>query len=606
MSAIKHNSRFVAEAPTGIGKTFAYLVPALLAGKKTIVSTGTKNLQDQLFFRDLPFLLKATHQPIKVALLKGRQNYVCHHRLEYNQANGLFPSRHVQNEFFLIKSNLQKFTSGDRAEFSKVDENAAAWSYATSTADNCIGKDCQFLKDCFIAKARKKAQQADLVVINHHLFFADCLLKDEGFTELLPEFEVVIFDEAHQLPSVASQFFGERLTTRQLDLLMTSLTSELEKSQNDDKTLLDTIKQLQLEVLEVRDSFKEDNGRYAWAQFKSRPDINKALTKVLTTITELVSHLQDIKQRSPDYLLLLERALKHQSFLQQLLANDKTSDLIYWLELFKKSVLFNATPVSIAKAFHQILNPKTSYIFTSATLSTSGHFDYFQQVMGIEAFDTKQFDSSFDYSLQSLLYLPRNLPDPNATHYTSALIEAVIPVIKALSGRTFLLFTSFKALHQAEALLSKQTEFNLFVQGNGSKTELVEQFRQTKNAVLLGTNSFWEGVDVRGDDLSCVMIDKLPFESPYDPVIQAKIKNYKKQGIEPFDAFQLPLAIIALKQGLGRLIRDEADKGVMIIGDPRLSGRAYGEAFLKSLPEIPLTRDRALVLEFVQNLELHT
>ena len=236
MSAIKHNSRFVAEAPTGIGKTFAYLVPALLAGKKTIVSTGTKNLQDQLFFRDLPFLLKATHQPIKVALLKGRQNYVCHHRLEYNQANGLFSSRHVQNEFFLIKSNLQKFTSGDRAEFSKVDENAAAWSYATSTADNCIGKDCQFLKDCFIAKARKKAQQADLVVINHHLFFADCLLKDEGFTELLPEFEVVIFDEAHQLPSVASQFFGERLTTRQLDLLMTSLTSELEKSQNDDKT----------------------------------------------------------------------------------------------------------------------------------------------------------------------------------------------------------------------------------------------------------------------------------------------------------------------------------------------------------------------------------
>lgn len=576
----------------------------MLSQKKVIVSTGTKNLQDQLFFRDLPVLLKALNLPIKVALLKGRQNYVCQYRIEYNQTNGLFPTPDLQKAFQLIRDNLARFNTGDRSELQQISEDSAAWSYATSTAENCLSNKCPYIKECFLAKARKSAQQADLVVINHHLFFADTALKEEGFAELLPETDVVIFDEAHQLPQVAFSFFGERLSSRQLSLLADDLSLEDVDIEQDDRVLLEFQHTLAQETEQLRECFNSPNGRYPWYLFSKQKKLQQHFNQLKQCLKEISEYLKQVTERSPVYATLLERTIAMVTFLDKALANDGVTDeqTIYWVELFNRSLIINATPLSIAEAFNSCLQTKTSYIFTSATLSVAGNFNYFNQNMGLSAIKSNTYQSPFDYTQQTMMYIPRQLPDPNHEDYTEQLVANAIPIIEAFAGRTFFLFTSFKALHKAEDKLRSETEFNLFVQGQMTKAELIEAFSQSDNAVLLGTQSFWEGVDVKGQALSCVIIDKLPFESPFEPVVQARIKALKRQGLVPFDEYQLPLAAISLKQGLGRLIRDHKDRGLLMVGDPRLSARAYGASFIQSLPAMHITRDRHLVLEFIKNI----
>ena len=599
---ILRQGSYVAEAPTGIGKTFAYLVPALLSDKKVVISTGTKNLQDQLFSRDLPILLKALKKPLKTALLKGRQNYVCHYRIDYNLANGWFPTTKIQSEFKRIHKNLLRFTTGDRSEFPEIAEDSEAWTYTTSTADNCLSKDCPFLKECFVSKARNKAQQADLVVINHHLFFADCALKEEGFGEILPAVDVVVFDEAHQLAHVATSFFGNRLSSRQFKVIIDELSEEQKKHTNDDAVLLQHQQSLIEKSDVLREAFDVPNGRYPWQEFKKKQTVKTVFDELKDTLEITLAHIKAVLERSPGYKVLSDRLSEMLTFIDNVTGDLSKNTAIYWVELFKSSLIINETPLSIAEVFQSIILANTSYIYTSATLSVNGNFNYFSSNLGLDALPAHSFDTPFDYPEQSMMYLPRGLPDPSDEQYIARLVAQTLPVIKAFGGRTFFLFTSFKALHKAEELLKSESDFSLFVQGDMGKMQLVDSFCKTDNAVLLGTSSFWEGMDVRGDALSCVIIDKLPFESPFDPIVQARIKQLKKQGVAAFDHYQLPIAVIALKQGLGRLIRDAKDKGVLIVGDPRLYGRAYGESFFKSLPEMVVTRDRQLVLEFIDTI----
>ena len=388
-------------------------------------------------------------------------------------------------------------------------------------------------------------------------------------------------------------------------MLINEVSAQQNIDHNDDKVLLDDLQLLEEKTNSFRDAFDSPNGRYPWHQFQKQSAVQAAFTDVKQSLKLIVAHLKSVSERGPNYHQLFERFKEMLSFIELITGDLIQSNSIYWVELFKASIVINETPLSVAEVFQSVLVPKTSYIYTSATLSVNENFEYFGNSLGLNNTQANNFASPFNYSEQAILHLPRALPDPNHETYTEKLVESVIPIIKSCHGRTFFLFTSFRALHKAQEILEKQTDFKLFVQGDMGKTQLVESFCKTTNAVLLGTNSFWEGIDVRGQALSCVIIDKLPFESPFDPVVQARIKQLKKQGVAAFDNYQLPLAVIALKQGLGRLIRDPLDQGVLVIGDPRLSGRGYGKSFLTSLPNMVITRDRQLVLEFVNNINFN-
>ncbi len=600
-AAIEANESIIAEAGTGTGKTFAYLIPAILQDKKTIISTGTKNLQEQLFFKDLPLLLKALSLPLKTAMLKGRANYLCRHRIELNQTHAQFETKTVLNDFRYIVDHLPRFDSGDISDISHIPESAQVWSYVTSQTDTCLGKECDYYDDCFLVKARKKALGAKLVVINHHLFFADSILKEDGFSDILPKAELVIFDEAHQLAKVASHFFGNRLSTRQLKQLARDSDKEQQLIAKDDSDLSEAADTLK-ETLDLARSTLGDNIiKQPLFELLQNKDFSASLDKVATELEVLKERLDNAKERSLGLKNVFERAQECVLTLKSLTTHqDKNS--VYWLETYKQSFVIHETPVSVVKAFQNILNPVTSYVYTSATFSVDGDFQYFKDSLGLSDIRCDIFDSPFDYENQSILYMPRGMRNPASHDYLDLALEAVIPIIKAFKGRTFLLFTSFSALNKAADLLEDKLDYPLLVQGAMAKTALIDEFREKGNAVLLGTSSFWEGVDVKGKALSCVIIDKLPFESPGDPVVKARLHALGKQGLSPFHHYQLPLAVIALKQGLGRLIRATEDYGVMVVCDPRLGGRDYGKVFFKSLPKLYKSRDKDVVLEFIDNI----
>jgi ATP-dependent DNA helicase DinG len=598
---IQQKSALVAEAGTGTGKTFAYLIPAILSEKKTIISTGTKNLQEQLYHRDLPLLLDLLKKPLKKALLKGRANYLCHHRIEFSETRALFDDKGMVEDYFFIKENLPRFETGDISEVGSISEDARIWPYVTSTADNCLGSECPFYEDCFLVKARKKAQSADLIVINHHLFFADSMLKDNGFGDILPHAKVVIFDEAHSLPEIASQFFGKRLSSHQLKLLALDVLREQERIASDDSTLA----VLANDVLETQGLFREalghEMGRRAWKGVSVKKEIKKIMPALTAAILALKERLKLAVERSPVFDKAFMRIQQLEDALIEV-TDEKQGGAIHWIETFKRSFSINATPLDVKASFQALLSQETAYIYTSATLSVNDNITHFSSRLGLEKATSLIFQSPFKYEEQTLFYMPRELIETNSRDFTKTMLNAVIPLINALKGKTFLLFTSYRALNEAAKLLAHELDFPLLIQGSMTKSNLLETFREKGNAVLLGTYSFWEGVDVKGQALSLVVIDKLPFESPACPLLQARSDEIRKRGGSPFDEYQLPQAVIALKQGLGRLIRDDDDKGVMVVCDPRLPTRAYGEIFFKSLPMFPKTRDKQVVLSFIENL----
>ena len=602
--AIRDNAVLVCEAGTGTGKTFAYLVPALLSAGKVILSTGTKTLQDQLYHRDLPTVRAALSVPVTTALLKGRANYVCHYHLERNLAGGGLPGREVVGDLQRIERFARVTRTGDKSELADVPEEAPAWSLATSTRENCLGQSCPRFRDCFVMAARREALAADLVVVNHHLFFADVMLKDEGMAELLPACNTVIFDEAHQLPETATLFFGETLSTGQVIELARDARAEALSHAKDMPDPPRLTAALDKAARDLRLALPGEGARFTAASVRRKRGFSDALTALDSALRSLCAALEALSERSEGLARCSERARTAQSLLERW-CDDSRADRVRWIEVFSHALRLNATPLSIAEIFRRQLDghPR-AWIFTSATLAVAGDFSHYRSEMGLEDARTACWDSPFDYAAQALLYVPKELPDPNSDEHTRAVVAASLPVIRASGGRAFLLFTTLRAMRLAHELLRGEFRrqalgFPLMLQGEGSRSELLERFRRLGNAVLLGSASFWEGVDVRGDALSLVIIDKLPFAPPDDPVLAARLESLEREGGNPFFDYQLPQAVISLKQGAGRLIRDETDRGVLVICDPRLFSKPYGRRILTSLPPMKLVRELDKVIAFV-------
>jgi ATP-dependent DNA helicase DinG len=607
--AIAEQKTLIAEAGTGTGKTFAYLVPALLWGGKTIVSTGTKNLQDQLFLRDIPTVRAALKAPVSVALLKGRSNYVCHYHLERTLQNGRMTSREDVGNLREISRFIKMTNSGDKAELSKVPENALIWNLVTSTRDTCMGTECQYYQDCFVMKARREAQQADVVVVNHHLFFADVALKDTGVAELLPSANTIIFDEAHQLPDTATLFFGQTVSTSQILELCRDVLAEGLAHARGGPDWAKVVTVVEKAARDLRLTFPQDIMRLSLAQIMPSSDFFPALQTLKDKLGELIDVLEDNAARAETIEQVRVRAVELAGALDawkqdgkgKLVENDQA---VLWVEAFSSSLQLHKTPLSIAPIFNnQREGTPRSWIFTSATLAVKNDFKHFSNQMGLTGEPARTWPSPFNYEEQGLLYVPTGLPDPNAFGYTDAVVDAALPCIAAAGGRTFFLCTTIRAVkHVAERLrqefADRGLDYPLFVQGERGRTELLDSFRNAGNAVLVGSQSFWEGVDVRGDALSLVIIDKLPFAPPDDPVLAARIDVMEKQGMNGFMHHTLPETIINLKQGAGRLIRDESDRGVLMICDPRLITKSYGKRVWQSLPSFKRTRLEADVIAF--------
>jgi len=605
---IQSRGTLIAEAGTGTGKTFAYLVPALLWGGKVIISTGTKNLQDQLFLRDIPIVRQAMNAPVTVALLKGRANYLCHFHLERTQQNGRLTSRDDVGYLRDIARFIKTTSSGDKAELSRVPENALIWNLVTSTRDNCLGAECTYYQDCFVMKARKEAQQADVVVVNHHLFFADVALKDTGVAELLPTANTVIFDEAHQLPDTATLFFGDTVSTSQVMELCRDVLAEGLTHARDGADWGAGVSTVEKAARDLRLTFPPEGSRLALEQIaQSSPFFSalehlksmlKQLAEVLSSQAERAETIEQCRVRTIEITAQLE-AWNHVGLV------DEHAAKVLWVEAFSQALQLHQTPLSIAPIFSkQREGPPRAWIFTSATLAVKNDFSHYTDQLGLSDEPAKSWPSPFDYANQALLYVPAHLPPPNSPGYTDAVVDAALPVIEAAGGRAFVLCTTLRAVKRvAERLreIFEQKKYNwpLLVQGELGRTELLSQFRASGNAVLVGSQSFWEGVDVRGDALSVVIIDKLPFAPPDDPVLAARIAEMEKRGLNGFMHHQLPEAIINLKQGAGRLIRDENDRGVLMICDSRIISKPYGRRIWQSLPAFRRTREIGTVQEFL-------
>ncbi len=625
VQAIRGASRLVAEAGTGTGKTFAYLVPALREGGKVIVSTGTKTLQDQLFQRDLPMVRDALGLPVTLALLKGRANYVCLHHLERTSRDGRLPSREDARHLPKIVRFAQASVSGDRAALADVPDNASIWPLVTSTRENCLGANCAFHRECFVMKARKEALEADVVVVNHHLFFADVMLRDEGVSELLPSCNTVILDEAHQLPDTATLFFGEEVTGGQLADLARDAEAAARGEARDTPGLVDAAAALLPAVRRLRLALGERAAKEPREALLARPEAASGLAGLDEVLADCAAQLEGVAERSEDLATLAARARTLSARLARWRAGDEApaagaaggrtaagtpspadeaqagepgERYIRWADVSQQGFQLHASPLSVARIFRRHLDASPrAWIFTSATLAVGGRFDLYTRALGLDDAQTGCWESPFDYAHQALLYLPRELPPPNTPEHTDAVVDAALPVLRASRGRAFLLFTTLRALSRARerlaaAFVREGLDFPILVQGEGSKTELLDRFRRLGNAVLLGSASFWEGVDVPGDALSVVVIDKLPFAPPDDPLLAARLKQLEDDGGNAFRDYQLPQAAISLKQGAGRLIRSERDRGVLMIGDTRLVEKSYGKLLWRSLP--PMRRSREL------------
>lgn len=626
------DNTLIVEAGTGTGKTYAYLVPAMLWGGKVIVSTGTKHLQDQLFQRDIPTVRDALAVPVTIAMLKGRSNYLCHYYLQRTADNGRLPTRQDTAYLQEIVRFAKLTRSGDKAELASVPETAPVWSMVTSTRDNCLGQDCPHYKECFVMQARREAQQADVVVVNHHLFFADIMLRDTGMAELLPSANTIIFDEAHQLPETATLFFGETLsTTQMLELARDTVVEGLAHARD----AVEWVKlgaALERAARDVRLAFADGSiVRVSLAQLGEDHPLFAALDDVDAALDALASALAGQAERAESLGACLRRARELQGILAGWVAPDAAAasaaktvkevaaggeaaeakrddpdEKVRWVEVFSQTVQLHETPLSVAPIFaKQRAGVPRAWIFTSATLSVRGDFTHYAAQMGLSSRRSMTLPSPFDYPAQGLLYVPRDLPQPSSPMFTDAVFDAALPAIEASGGGVFMLCTTLRAVDRIASKLRETIEARgwnmpLLVQGDASRTELLDRFRAYGNAILVGSQSFWEGVDVRGDALSLVVIDKLPFAPPDDPVLAARLDALTKKGLSPFAVHQLPQAVITLKQGAGRLIRAETDRGVLMICDTRLVDKPYGRRIWQSLPPFKRTREIDVVREFFE------
>jgi len=583
--AIANRDKLVVEAGTGTGKTFAYLIPALLSGRKTIISTGTKALQDQLYHRDLPLVGKAIGRPVTTALLKGRANYLCPQRLD--QVTD--PASTLLEDLNEVRQWRYRTTSGDKAELIEVPEDSPIWPLVTSTADNCLGQKCPEYSKCHVVKARKAAQEADLVVVNHHLLLADLAMKEEGFVEFLPGAEAIILDEAHQIPDLAVQFFGVSLGSRELERLVDEArAATLPYSQPELNRRIDV---LQTAIRNLRADAPRQEGRHELGEVMT--ELREPLDNLSLAIRDVEAALADLGDASIDLEKIHEQLVGMAERLT-ILTGDDSWDGLRWLEIHPRSLRLHLTPLDVSEKLNGLIdNGFQAWIFTSATLAVGEDFSHFGSRMGLAGVAGLTFPSPFSLDQNGLIYLPEDLPQPSDPSHTDAMLEAVTPLLDFTTGGMFCLFTSHRALNNAKKWFKTNKSTlggrTLIAQGDAPRDDLLRRFRQIGDAVLLGTGSFWEGVDVRGPALSIVAIDKLPFASPADPLMMARLEYLRRQGANGFMEHQLPLAALSLKQGAGRLLRDHTDYGVVVLCDPRITGKRYGRMFLQCLEPMPST-----------------
>ncbi len=594
---IAERGTLVCEAGTGTGKTFAYLVPALLSGCKTIVSTATRTLQDQLFHVDLPRIRRALGLETKVALLKGRSNYLCLHRAETAEGDPQIGPRE-QRELHRINAWGRATLDGDIGALADVPEESPIWPFVTSTVDNCLGQRCPRFDDCFVKEARRRAAAADLVVVNHHLLFADMALRGEGFGEILPTAQCVVIDEAHQLPELATMSFGQAVSARQLRELARDTTVAALAEAGDMPSLREAARVLEDSVGRAVQTLNGIPGRQSGAVLESHPVLHDALDAARTALGVLAENLVAAAERGPELEACERRASELTSRFADCLAAG-TEEWVSWYETSTRGFVLHATPLSIADRFQtHLAHYPAAWVYCSGTLAINGDLGHFRRELGIGDAVEAVWTSPFDYPRQSLMYLPKFDCAPGDARYLQQLTECAAELIDCSRGRAFFLFTSYRALEYCAAQLRTRLRYPVLVQGEAPRAMLLEEFKRLGNAVLFGTSTFWEGVDVRGDALSLVIIDKLPFAPPDDPVARARAERLAAEGRNAFQELQLPAAVIALKQGAGRLIRDATDRGVLVLCDPRLRTKSYGRTFLRSLPPMPQVTELAAVRAF--------
>jgi len=588
-TALARGGTLVVESGTGTGKTFAYLVPAVLSGRRTIISTATRHLQDQIFKRDLPQVAEMLGAPVDAVLLKGRANYLCRYRLKLQLQQRELPDQAPEESFQAVERWAAATQSGDISEVAALSEESPLWKRVTSTADNCLGGQCPDFKRCFVVKARQRAMQADIVVVNHHLFFSDLTLKAEGFGELLPQHHAVIFDEAHHIAETASLFFGFSVSGGQVAELGRDAV-EAEKAEKSGVDLTAAAERMEQALKRVQRAGQPCAGQSVDFDTLQSAAFDAACADLTEALAQFEGALSAAAPAGEGLRRCLERCRDIQAQLDTWL-HHRDSNQIRWAEIGERGFRLHGTPLDISGFFGEMMqrNP-AAWIFTSGTLAVGDDFSAFCNRLGLQDVHTRRWGSPYDFRANALLYLPADMPDPRADEYADALTRVIAEVAAASRGRAFCLFTSYGMMNRVHQQLSARTDWPLLLQGQAPKNELLARFRRGGRAVLFGTASFWEGVDVVGERLSCVIIDKLPFASPGDPVLKNRLSACQEEGANPFMDIQIPQAVVALKQGAGRLIRSETDRGVLVLCDPRLLSKPYGRWFRDNLPDMPVTR----------------
>ncbi|MBD3305423.1 ATP-dependent DNA helicase [candidate division KSB3 bacterium] len=591
--AFRHHQHLIVEAGTGVGKTLAYLIPAVVSGVKTVVSTGTKNLQEQLFFKDIPYLKRYLSREFYAVYMKGRSNYLCLKRLNLFRQEALFQDTDEVKMFQRIQRWATQTTSGDRMELGAMPENYGPWREVCCTRDTCNGRECELYDDCFLFKMKHDAEEADLVIVNHHLFFADLAIKGLKLGEVIPPYDAVIFDEAHLLESIATAYFSVSVNSYQAEETMYNVLRELTNAgiKEDRDAITNTLHTLQQVSQRLFHCFESDANRYRLRDDLIDKQVYEIAPDVANTLLRLSTQLRALKESSEELHAIAGRVDDMQSALE-LILNRSEPGYVYWCENRGRGVLLHASPIDIADDMRRNIFQKIPRIvLTSATLSSGNHFQFVKERLGIDQPVELIVDSPFEYEQQTLLYLPPSMPAPNSKEFTAFAASEIERILEKSQGRAFVLFTSYKNMEEVYRRLKSKLPYKLLKQGQKGRNALLEAFKKDTHSVLFGTSSFWQGVDVQGEALSCVIIDKLPFAAPSEPIVEARIEHLRNRGEDPFMTYQVPSAIITLKQGLGRLIRSKQDSGILCILDSRLLTKQYGRLFLESLPRFPIVRD---------------